>query len=162
MVSICFFLSEAAHSGEKCVESLLISTSSHQGAGNVYNYNDFMKNNWMKSSSAAIGTQFWQQRWWQWCFWWYHSLLAGRQYIIELLLKGLHRLKYRGYDRFFLMNDDDVVDMISTSIGDDDEEKDIWWHAINATWNAWRKYAKNSQQSPAHNFCEAMNSFHGW
>ena len=100
MVSICFFLSEAAHSGEKCVESLLISTSSHQGAGNVYNYNDFMKNNWMKSSSAAIGTQFWQQRWWQWCFWWYHSLLAGRQYIIELLLKGLHRLEYRGYDRF--------------------------------------------------------------
>ena len=25
---------------------------------------------------------------------------CSRQYIIELLLKGLHRLEYRGYDRF--------------------------------------------------------------
>ena len=31
-----------------------------------------------------------------------HNSLTARQYIIELLLKGLHRLEYRGYDRFVL------------------------------------------------------------
>ena len=31
-----------------------------------------------------------------------HNSFTARQYIIELLLKGLHRLEYRGYDRFVL------------------------------------------------------------
>ena len=47
----------------------------------------------------------------------HYNSLTARQYIIELLLKGLHRLEYRGYDRFVLsmmmamMNGDNCDDI---------------------------------------------------
>ena len=54
-----------------------------------------------------------------------HSFLTCRQYIIELLLKGLHRLEYRGYDRSLsFMNDHDGGggdDLVTMMDGDDDD-----------------------------------------
>ena len=54
-----------------------------------------------------------------------YSFLTGRQYIIELLLKGLHRLEYRGYDRSLsFMNDHDDGggdDLVTMMDGDDDD-----------------------------------------
>ena len=75
----------------------------------------------------------------------HYNSLTARQYIIELLLKGLHRLEYRGYDRF-------VLSMMMTMMNGDNCD-DIWWHASKKC--LIRKYAKNSEC----NYCEAIHCY---